>query len=97
MITRISPIIGFSIKIVERTGASLGSRFPQASLWEDQECGRESCITCHQGGEQRIPCTKKSLVYENVCVSCNPGARSKEDVRNSNPTWGRRQEPSRNV
>ena len=64
LMTRITPIIGFSIMIVESTGASLGSKFPQTSLWEDRECGRESCITCQHGEEQRIPCTKKSLVYE---------------------------------
>ena len=62
LMSRITPILGFSIKIVERTGASLGSKFPQTSLWDDQECGRSSCITCHQGSEQRIQCTRKSLV-----------------------------------
>ena len=85
LLTRITPILGFSIKIVERTGASLGSKFPQASLWDDQECGRSSCITCHQGGEKRVPCTRKSLVYENICVTCNPGARGKDEVKNNDP------------
>ena len=85
LLTRITPILGFSIKIVERTGASLGSKFPQASLWDDQECGRSSCITCHQGGEKKVPCTRKSLVYENICVTCNPGARGKDEVKNNDP------------
>ena len=32
LMSRIAPIIGFNVKIVERTGSTLGSKFPQASL-----------------------------------------------------------------
>ena len=31
------------------------------------------------------PCTRKSLVYENICGQCNKGAKGKEDVTGSNP------------
>ena len=31
------------------------------------------------------PCTRKSLVYENVCSICNVGAKGKEEVTGSNP------------
>ena len=27
------------------------------------------------------PCTRKSLVYENICGKCNPGAGGKEEVK----------------
>ena len=45
LIKRLEPILGFSIKIVERTGQSLQSCFPLASLWEGQKCGRWDCVT----------------------------------------------------
>ena len=49
--TRISPILGFGVKVVERSCCSLKSKFPQASLWEGTYCGRDFCITCNQGAE----------------------------------------------
>ena len=42
MLTRISPILGFGVKVVERSGSSLKSQFPLASLWDDSHCGRDS-------------------------------------------------------
>ena len=33
LLTRITPLLGFGVKVVERTGSSLRSKFPQASLW----------------------------------------------------------------
>ena len=78
--TRISPILGFGVKVVERSGSSLKSQFPQASLWEGSHCGRDSCITCNQGADFMTHCSKKSLVYENTCATCNTKASSKEGV-----------------
>ena len=42
VITRLAPVLGFSIKVVERTGSTIKSKFPQSSLWEGNKCGRES-------------------------------------------------------
>ena len=78
-------MLGFAIKVVERTGSNLKSKFPQSSLWEGSTCGREKCITCGQGAETIVPCTRKSLVYENICGTCNKGAKGKEEVVGSNP------------
>ena len=43
-----------------------------------------------RGGEEELPpCTKQSLVYENICVECNPGARGKieqEELKTDIPT-----------
>ena len=44
-------------------------------------CGREACITCTQGGEEIPPCTKRSLVYENICLKCHPGAKNKGEYK----------------
>ena len=34
-------------------------------------------MTCNQDTEDKPPCTKRSLVYEHICVKCNPDARKK--------------------
>ena len=86
---RLAPTLGFSVKVVERAGASLKSLFPLGNLWEGATCPREHCITCRQGAEQIPNCTKSSLVYENVCQVCNPKSGAKvelEEVRSDIPT-----------
>ena len=86
---RLAPTIGFSIKIVERAGATLRSSFPLANLWEDQKCGREDCVPCEQGAEKIQPCYRSSLVYENICKTCNPGAdpgKEQPNLRTDIPT-----------
>ena len=85
VVQRLAPLMGFSIKIVERTGSTLKSKFPQSSLWEGAGCGRDRCVTCNQGAETLAPCMRKSLVYENICADCNEGAGGKEEVTGSNP------------
>ena len=37
-----------------------------------------------QGGEDIPPCTQRSLVYENICLRCNPTAREKGELREQN-------------
>ena len=66
--------MGFKIKVAERAGNPLKSIFPLTSLWEGAQCGRTECVTCLQDVEEMAPCTRKNLVYENICVQCNPGA-----------------------
>ena len=82
---RLAPIMGFNVKVVERTGSSIKSLFSQSSLWDGAQCGRDACITCTQGAEMLPPCTRKSLVYENVCSICNEGAGAKKELTNINP------------
>ena len=81
VISRLSPLLGFSIKVVERAGGALKNQFPQSSLWDGTPCGRSKCITCNQGSEMIAPCTRRSLVYENICSTCNKGAGSKGEVK----------------
>ena len=80
VIARLAPLMGFSVKVVERAGGALKNQFPQSSLWEGAPCGRPSFVTCNQGSEMIAPCTRKSLVYENICSKCNEGAGGKEEV-----------------
>ena len=80
LLLRLEPTLGFTMKIVERTGASLRSHFPLYNLWEGAACGRGECIPCAQEVEFKQPCTTNSMVYENVCVSCNPGTGGKREL-----------------
>ena len=72
--------LGFKVRVAERTGRSLGSSFSQSSLWEGTKCGREDCTTCEQGAEELPNCTRKSIVYENICSVCNPGATKEGEL-----------------
>ena len=81
--------LGFKVKVAERTGQALGSKFPLNTLWHGAKCGREDCTTCEQGMEELPPCTKMNLLYENICTRCNPGAKGKgeqESLRDDIPT-----------
>ena len=49
---RMEPTLGFKVKVVERTGRSLGSKFPLNNLWAGVKCGCEDCVTCEQGGRR---------------------------------------------
>ena len=77
LITRLEPTLGYSLKVVERTGRSITSLFGQSKLWEGLHCGRDACITCGQGGDRLPACTRSSVVYENICTRCNPDTNEK--------------------
>ena len=77
---RLAPTLGFRVKVVERAGASMKSQFPTSNLWDGQKCGRKDCVTCEQGAEMLPDCTSTSLVYENVCGTCNPGAGTDKEL-----------------
>ena len=87
---RIENILGYKVKIVERSGTPLKLMFPLTKIGGGQECGRPDCRTCTQEtrGEQVPPCTKRNVLYENICVRCNPdvGEENKEKKGWSPPT-----------
>ena len=74
VIGRLENILGYKVKIVERSGTPLKLMFPLSKIGEGQQCGRLDCITCTQDnrGETVPPCRKRSVLYENICTSCNP-------------------------
>ena len=78
---RLSGMLGFNIKVVERAGSTLRSQFPVTTLWDGAPCPREECIMCSQGAETIQPCTRTSAPYENICKACNPGVGSKEEPK----------------
>ena len=81
VLTRIEHILGFRIKVVERTGTSVRNLLPNTNPWAGSHCSREDCVTCNQGTEVLPDCKKRSLVYENICLECNPGAAKPGDLK----------------
>ena len=77
---KLAPTLGFGVKVIERTGSSLKSRFPLSNLWDGSKCGREECTMCNQGAEVLPNFTKPSVLYENICSVCNEGAAAKKEL-----------------
>ena len=78
----LEPTLGYKIRVVERTGRSLGSIFNQATSWGELDCGRGHCVTCTQEGEDKPNCTRTGIVYESICYKCNPSALRKGELKN---------------
>ena len=72
---RMENVMGFRIKVVERTGTKIKDMFSLTNVWGGSQCGREDCTTCTQGGEEIPDCTRRSVLYESICTKCNSGAR----------------------
>ena len=80
--TRLEGLLGFRVKVVERTGSSLRNSLPNTNPWAGQmKCGRTDCMPCEQESEDNIDCTKRNLVYENICADCNPSAGNKGELK----------------
>ena len=48
---RMEDLMGFKLKIIERTGTKLKDLFSPTNIWKGSQCGRKGCITCNQGGK----------------------------------------------
>ena len=46
-ILKMEHILGYRLRVVERTGRNVQSTFPQTSTWKGEQCGREECVTCN--------------------------------------------------
>ena len=78
---KMEQVLGYRIRVVERTGRNIMSSYPQTATWRGLQCGRVECITCNQGGEDLPDCTRASVVYESICVVCNPRAPEKGELK----------------
>ena len=74
-VRRLSPMLGFTIKVVENAGSSLGSVLSNKNPWAGQVCGRPKCPPCAQGEEVVEDCKATNVLYESVCKDCNPGKK----------------------
>ena len=80
---RIKGILGYKVKIVERAGIPLKLMFPLSNVGQGGQCGKSDCITCTQESRVEVlpPCSKRSVVYENICIKCNPGVVEGEKMK----------------
>ena len=78
---RLEDILGYRVKVVERSGTPLKLMFPLSKVGEGQSCERTDCITCNQDsrGEHLPPCKKRIVLYENICLICNPSVLEDRD------------------
>ena len=77
---RLTPMLGFKVRVAERGGTSLGSLLSNKNLWSGTHCGREDCRPCKQPGDKKEDCKKRNVVYESECGECNPeGSRKTSD------------------
>ena len=65
---RLEPILGYKLRVVERTRRDILSSFPQAGSWKGRQCGRGKCVTCNQGGEETLDSTRATVVHESIYV-----------------------------
>ena len=73
-LSRMEGLMGFKIKVVERTGTALKDLFSLSDVWSGGVCSREDCTTCKQGCEEIQDCTRRSIIYESICKKCIPDA-----------------------
>ena len=79
-VRRLSPMLGFTLKVVENAGSKRGSILNNKDPWNGQMCGRLKCPPCSQDEEEKEDCKATNILYETLCKDCNPG---KKDSRNS--------------
>ena len=58
VVDRLAPLIGFTMRVTERGGTTLGSMLSNKNLWAGGECGRKECEVCSQPGEKREDCMR---------------------------------------
>ena len=79
---RITPMLGFKVRVAEKGGTTLESLLSNKNLWSGEECGRRTCRTCAQDDEKKEPCTLRNIIYESECAKCNPaGSRKEQDKK----------------
>ena len=61
VIKRIEGIIGFKVKVVEKTGSKLKNILSNTDPWAGSHCGRPECITCNQKSEKKPPAIREAL------------------------------------
>ena len=87
-------IVGYRTKIVEGVGNKLKDLLPNSNPWRGTHCGREKCIPCNQPTEQKQDCRRRNIIYENICLTCNPEAGSKQTRQDGHELADKGQFPS---
>ena len=70
-------VTGNKVKVVERAGMKIQDLLVK-DPWKGKDCGRENCLLCTTkmitGKGKRKDCTKRNLVYEIKCMTCDENA-----------------------
>ena len=66
---RMSNILGWKLKVVERGGRPLKSILTKTNLFSDMGCGRSKCEAC-KSNTKPINCRRRSILYETACKDC---------------------------
>ena len=78
---RLTPMLGFKIKIVENAGTRLQHILYNTNSW----AGRKDCNTFELGGDTLPECTKRNARYESRCMDCNSGEEVTDDLSDRRP------------
>ena len=79
---------------LEGVGNKLKDLLPNSNPWRGTHCGREKCIPCNQHTEQKQDCRRRNIIYENICLTCNPEAGSKRSRQDGHELAKKGQFPS---
>ena len=64
----------YRLKMVEKAGTKVCEMLTDSDPWSGQDCAREKCWLWETkmltGKNKRQECTKRNLVYETYCMSC---------------------------
>ena len=67
-------ITEFRLKMGEKSRTKVGHVLTDSDPWSGQDCPTERCWLCETksitGKNKRQECTKRNLVYETYCMSC---------------------------
>ena len=76
-------VTDFRVKMVEKAGIKVGSLLTENDPWSGQDCSRESCWLCDTklatGKLMNQDCTRRNLVYETYCMSCEENERERNE------------------
>ena len=64
---------GYQIKLQEKTGISLAAQLTTADPFSGTDCKHERCQHCkskYLTGKEKESCTRQSLVYRAICLTC---------------------------
>ena len=75
VLDKLTPMLGFRVRVTERGGSTLGALLSNKNLWSGLECGRDECKPCKQPGDKKEPCTSKNS------ASADGGPRSRVRAR----------------
>ena len=78
---RLEEITGEKIKIVEKGGRKLENILTSKNPWKGLDCKRPNCFLCMTkvltGKDLRKDCTKRNILYEIRCLSCEEEMKEK--------------------